>query len=191
MADNIRKMLDITGTMFADGQVAKALTPQKFRDTMETMKTQYAYATFTAGGTFTTAAVGVWKAINMADALTAGNGFSRAGAGLYQYDAPPVDSVSLANGTRNFLAVGIASVEPLTAPEEFSFAFGVDGIVPATGTIQSEMLTTLVQSNIVTFGGVITGLGNGNQVAALCRNDTAGNNLTINSISLFLMGLND
>lgn len=190
MADTIRKILDIAGTMFADGQTAKSLTPQRFRDFVETLKTQYNVSSFSAGGTFVTAAVNTWKAIDVADAQTAGNGFSRQSAGVYQYDSPPKDSVSGANQTRSFLALGIGSVEPIAAPEEFSFGFAVDGTI-ATNTIQSQMLVTLAQSNIVVFGGILVDLANGEQVTAQARNDTAGNNLTINNLTTILIGLTD
>ena len=190
MADTPRKMLDILGTMFAEGQSANSLTPQKFRDVVESLKTQYCVSTFSAGATFTTAAVSTWKAIDVADALLSANGFSRTSAGIYQYDDPPVDSVSLATGVRSFLALGFADVEPLAAPEEFSFGFAVDGTI-ATNTISSQNLPSLVLANNVVFGGLLVDLASGESVTAQARNNTAGNNLTINNLTTILIGLND
>jgi hypothetical protein len=160
MADTPRKMLDILGTMFADGQAANSLTPQRFRDVVETLKTQYCVSTFSAGATFTTAAVSTWKAIDVTDSLLSANGFSRQSAGIYQYDAPPVDSVTLANAI-------------------------------ATNTITSQNLPSLVLANNVVFGGLLVDLANGEQVTAQARNNTAGNNLTINNLTTILIGLND
>ena len=190
MADQVRKMLDITGTLFAEGQVANSLTPQKFRDTMATLKTQYCVSTFSAGATFTTAAVSTWKAIDVTDALLSANGFSRTSAGIYQYDDPPVDSVTTATGVRSFFALGFADVEPLAAPEEFSFAFAVDGTI-ATNTFTSQNLPSLVLANNVVFGGLLVDLASGESVTAQARNNTAGNNLTINNLTTILIGLAD
>jgi hypothetical protein len=190
MADTPRKMLDILGTMFADGQAANSLTPQKFRDVVETLKTQYCVSATAASATFTTAAVSTWKALDTADSLLASNGFSRTSAGIYQYDAPPVDSVTLSNGVRSFLALGIATVEPLAANEEFSFGFAVDGTI-ATNTVTSQNLISLVLPSNIVFGGLLVDLANGESVTAQARNNTAGNNLTVESLTTILIGLND
>lgn len=189
MADTVRKMLDIVGTMFADGQSSKALTPQRFRDVVETLKTQYAM-TRSAAGTFTTAAVSVWKALDNTTTYV-GNGFSNPSAGVIQYDNPPVDSVSLANQPRSFLAISIASVEPLgAAPEEYSFSFGVDGTVNSD-TIQTINLPTALKSELVVWMGVLPAVTNGQQITNQVRNDASGNNLTVNGVTTILIGLND
>jgi hypothetical protein len=189
MADTPRKMLDILGTMFADGQAANSLTPQKFRDVVETLKTQYYVANVSASATFTTAAAATWKAIDVTDALTASNGFSRTSAGVYQYDDVPIDSVSLANGVRSFFCLGFASVEPLTAAQEGDFAFAVDGTI-ATNTIASDNLPTLLKVNNIVFGGILVDVASGESITAQYRNDT-GDNLTVNSLTTIIIGLND
>ena len=190
MADTIRKMLDITGTLFADGQVAKSLSPQRFRDVMETFKTQYYVSHIAASGAFTTAGAATWKSIDRTDVVIASNGFTGDLSGSYQYDDPPVDSVTLVNGVRNFICLGFASVSALTADQVGEFGFAKDGTIVDNTRASAFLEFTGTERVNVTFGGMIVGLANGEAITAQYKNDT-GDNLTIDSLTTIIIGIND
>lgn len=189
MADTIRKMLDITGTMFKDDQAAKSLTPQRFRDVMETMKTQFAFYKFSAGA-FTTGTTGTYKSLDNTGAIVLANGFSEASDGVIQYDTVPVDSVNSSNQPRSFLAVAVANVEPLTGAFESEYAFAVDG-TPDTNSVQNVELTTLLEPQQVVLVSVLQNLTSGQQVTFEVKNIDNTNNLTVNNCIILLIGLND
>ena len=190
MADTRRKMIDLTGTLFADGQTAKSITPQDVRDLIETVKTSYMVSNTSTPATHTVSATTTWDPYIGTDSLIAGSGFTRNSAGAYQFDGAPVNSVSLANDTQNFLCLGMASVEPLTAASEISFTFSVDG-TEVTATQQSQYLPTLLQPEVVCWGGVLPALASGEVVTTEIYNLTSGNDITINNLTTILIGLND
>lgn len=189
MADTIRKMLDITGTMFKDDQAAKSLTPQRFRDVMETFKTQFIFYRFT-GTSFTTGSTGTYKSLDVTAAPVLTNGFSEVSDGTIQYDSPPVDSVSAANQPRSFLAIALASVEALTGAYEAEFAFAVDGTQDANST-QNVELTTLLEPQQVMVATVLQNVTSGQQITLDIKNIDNTNNMTINNAIILLIGLND
>jgi hypothetical protein len=188
MADNLRKLLDLTGTLFNDGQAARSITPQDLRDLMVTFRTQYMVSSMTTPATMTLTGGATKDTYALTDSLVASNGWSRNSAGSYNYDTAPIDSVSLAAGTRTFLALGICTCEMLTTISEVDFWFAKNGTAVAS-TIGGNNLTDAVLNQQVIFGGALVDLVATDDITVQIENLTDTDDITIKSLSTILIGM--
>lgn len=188
MVDNVRKITDLTGKLFEDGQSANAITPQDMRDLIETMKTQYLWA-YLASGPFTIANSDTEYTLTNADTFVS-NGFSSSGAGVYTYNSPPVDSVSGNNKARSFLATAIIHGFTGSTADIMSFSFAVDGSL-VTGLTSRGFVGSATLPAVFAVTGIIKDLKNGELVTLKINNTISSSDFTVTKGSVILMGLND
>ncbi len=127
----------------------------------------------------------------LTDSIVKAKDWTRDSAGTYSYDKGPVDSVTGATtGTRSFIALGMASVEMITGISEVEFSFAKNA-TKVVSTLQGNNLQTAVLPDQVIWGGILVDLVATDVITVLIENMTDTDNITINYLNTFLIGMPD